>query len=1069
MRTPAVSYVVGLLALLLSDGGAHPVAHSDSEGLEPCLVGERQIESGEVHTCTIQLVVGELLRAEVTHLGADVATILLAPDGDRLLRVDYPGSRRDMLEPLYHVARSAGDHRLEITLSSAGNNPGRYRLDLWQPHQADPLAVSRAAGVAAFASGRELVREARGRSLPANAVGWQEAAEAFKAAVEHWSAGGDRIQAAFAWEELARVQVEQKDVTGELESYRQAYEIFLEAEHPRLVRVAGYRGERAKAHGATELAVECFEEQVRATQRLGMLKDQATALRSVAAALRRLGREDAALNSYEQALRLYNRLGDAGGRAVTLGSIGRLFTGIGEHRRAINFLEDGLSLQERLDVPLAMAVTLNTLGDAERRLGRIESSLERFDRTLELLGPRHVSGESKHACRRRSVALLGKARVRALQGKALRTSALFGRALENIAECPEREPSDEAVALGARGLFLMESGQPSAALDDLRRALKLRQEEGAANGQASARFALAEAFLALDDLPQGHFEILEAIELVEKLWESKSSRPLRSAYLRNKQQYYDLYVEILMRLATGPRARELEALALHANGRRRSRTLNERLHTPAEDLPPQAPELRQREETLWRELLNHEQEFDRLVLTGQSIDPSSLFSQQLDRLYLLFDIFEIDAHRLAPEYRPRPPAPRLAAIQELLDEDTILLEYSLGERASFVWVVSRDSFSAHWLPPRSELEDLARQVHRRLLDERPREILVQRREQALAKLSAALFPPSVAAKLTSKRLAIVKDGAVHFVPFGVLPMPPGHPLGAAAPMITGHELVNLPSAGVLRQLRLIRPERSSSQPSLTVFADATYYPQPSRSLVGERSFLEALAVGSSVAETNERIEVPTASGVEDNFRDAWSVVEDAFIDFYPQLPASRKEGQDILRLAPGPKKGFFGTDVQRTNVLSEFESADYLHFAVHGYDNPVRPEHSGLVLSRFDADGQKINSLLSARDIHRASVVAELVVLSSCRSGRGREIRGEGLVGLTQAFLGAGAQRVVVSLWNIDDEATSEFMGHFYHELFVNHRSAAAALRFTQDWMRTQPRWHEPRFWAGFVLHGEWR
>jgi CHAT domain-containing protein len=127
------------------------------------------------------------------------------------------------------------------------------------------------------------------------------------------------------------------------------------------------------------------------------------------------------------------------------------------------------------------------------------------------------------------------------------------------------------------------------------------------------------------------------------------------------------------------------------------------------------------------------------------------------------------------------------------------------------------------------------------------------------------------------------------------------------------------------------------------------------------------------------------------------------------------------------------------------------------------------VLSLYDGQGRRRDGFLSAPEVARLKLPAELVVLSACQTGLGREMRGEGLVGLTQAFFQAGARRVVVSYWNVQDLATAELMARFYQELLGKRLPPAAALRAAQLSIRSEDRWKPPYFWAGFVLHGDWR
>jgi CHAT domain-containing protein len=156
-------------------------------------------------------------------------------------------------------------------------------------------------------------------------------------------------------------------------------------------------------------------------------------------------------------------------------------------------------------------------------------------------------------------------------------------------------------------------------------------------------------------------------------------------------------------------------------------------------------------------------------------------------------------------------------------------------------------------------------------------------------------------------------------------------------------------------------------------------------------------------------------------------------------------------------------------VGGELNRYRVVHFATHGVINCQHPELSGIVLSMLNERGGRENGFLQLHDIYRLDLSADLVVLSACSTGLGEEIRGEGLVGLTQGFLHVGARSVVASLWQVDDRATAELMRHFYRAMFDDGLPPAAALREAKKAMWREPRWRAPYFWAAFVLQGEYR
>ena len=156
-------------------------------------------------------------------------------------------------------------------------------------------------------------------------------------------------------------------------------------------------------------------------------------------------------------------------------------------------------------------------------------------------------------------------------------------------------------------------------------------------------------------------------------------------------------------------------------------------------------------------------------------------------------------------------------------------------------------------------------------------------------------------------------------------------------------------------------------------------------------------------------------------------------------------------------------------MSGELSKYQYVHFATHGVIDIERPELSGIVLSMVDGEGREQDGFVRLYDIYNLNLPAELVVLSACQTGVGKQVRGEGLMALTRGFMYAGAARLVASLWKVDDVATARLMEQFYKEMFSNGKKPAAALRAAQLYMQKQRRWKSPVHWAGFFIQGEWR
>ncbi|MGH9841147.1 MAG: CHAT domain-containing protein, partial [Blastocatellia bacterium] len=326
------------------------------------------------------------------------------------------------------------------------------------------------------------------------------------------------------------------------------------------------------------------------------------------------------------------------------------------------------------------------------------------------------------------------------------------------------------------------------------------------------------------------------------------------------------------------------------------------------------------------------------------------------------------------------------------------------------------------------------------------------REVAI-ELSRILLRP-VFTQLGNRRLLIVADGALQYVPFAALPK-----FGSRAnePLIVHNEIASLPSASTLAVLRREMAGRPAAAKTVAVFADPVFEADDER--------VKPATAGAEKAASDEPSRILLKKSAKDS-----GATGDGFR--IPRLPHTRREAETILRLASaGSGKSSFDFSANRGAATGD-ELGQYriVHFATHGFLNSLNPELSGLVMTLVDEKGAPRNGFLLAPEIYNLKLPAtELVVLSACQTGLGKEVRGEGVVGLTRGFMYAGAPRVVVSLWNVNDRATADLMKHFYQGLLGRRLRPAAALRAAQLELSKSKQWQAPYYWAAFGLQGEWK
>jgi CHAT domain-containing protein len=537
------------------------------------------------------------------------------------------------------------------------------------------------------------------------------------------------------------------------------------------------------------------------------------------------------------------------------------------------------------------------------------------------------------------------------------------------------------------------------------------------------------------------------------------------------QSYYDFYIDLLMRMADREQSEEGRAgqwaAALLASERARARSLLDLLVEAQADLRRDIdPALRAREQSL-QQLINRKVEEQLRLLNGpHTVEQAERAAREISQLQDQYREVQTQIRQRSPRYaaltQPRPLS--LDEIRkQVLDDETALLSYALGDERGYAWVVTRDSIAGFELPPRAEIEAAARRLLALITarnETRVGETAARRRARiaradaqtprAATALSRLALRPIIA-RINKPRLLIVADGALQYVPFAALPVN-----SKGTPLITRHEIIMLPSASTLAVLRREQAGRAPAPRAVVALADPVFDEKDER-------LKKVTAVSAAVEATPPQ-----------PLSDATRALKHQFGKLrIERLPYTSVEAERILRLAPSDNSlkvvGFAATRAAATDEqLSQYR---VVHFATHGYFDSQRPELSGLVFSRYDERGRPQEGLLLAGEVYGLRLPAELVVLSACETGLGQQVRGEGVIGLTRGFMYAGASRVAISLWAINDRATAELMGRFYRAMLSGKRrqTAAQALRTAQLQLRRNQRWRAPYYWAPFTIQGEYK
>lgn len=1058
----ASSYALALVIInLLSPGatpsdaqqGPAPVATSTPRGvgesgaakeeggeaglLEPGKPVEREMRGGETHAYRVALAQGQYLRVLINQRGIDVVVSLAGPGGERLVESNSDNGTYGV-EPISLIAQAAGPHTLEVKALEQKAPAGRYDVKLEQLRAATPEDKNRVAAERVFLEGDALRAQNKPAPMQQAMVKYQEALALLKGA-------SDPLIEAQALHGLGRLHTVFGNKPQALAYYLQALP---------LRRAAGDR------------------------------RGEATTLNSIGATYISLKELQKALAAFKQALPVRREVGDRRGEAVTLNNIGVIYSDLGEYERAIEYYLQSLPLRRELGDQEGEVQVLYNLGNVHKRAGDVKATLDYYRQALD--AARAIEQRRGNFP---TPELVGD--LHSLLGEHRKALDYFNQAL-TLARAGKRMLS-EALLVRKMAHLYHQLGELDKATECYRQALALIRNVNGDPNDAQSLYGLARIESERGNLSAALKYVEAALPAVESIRSKIEMEDLRASFFATNQTLYALNIDLLMRMHKQDPAKGYDAAALQVSERARARTLLELLIEANAHIREGAdPALLERERAL-QEKLNARAEQLRRLPGGRTADEQrAALKNELEALKTAYQEVQAEIRKSSPRYaalaHPEPLGiPDIR--RKVLDPDTLLLEYAFGVERSYLWAVTTDGMSSYELPSRGEVEAKARQVYglltarnRRERFETPaeRRARVARADQefpeAAAALSRMLLGP-VATQLGKKRLLIVGEGALQFIPFGALPAPQaaqgrGRSAGGGrqsppadyTPLVVDHEVVNLPSASSLAVLRQAVAGRKPAPKAVAVIADPVFEETDER-------LTSALRKGKGSGEQLAQARMIVAAEDTDVVRAAADAgAEGAAAQRIPRLPFTRREAEAITALVPpAERKRLFDFAANRAAATDpDLGRYRYIHFATHGILNTKHPELSGVVLSLFDERGREQDGFLRAHEIFNLKLPAELVVLSGCRTGLGKQIRGEGLLGLTRGFMYAGAARVVVSLWDVNDEATAELMARFYGAMLGREQQRpAAALRAAQVAMWRERRWRPPYYWAAFIMQGE--
>jgi CHAT domain-containing protein len=588
----------------------------------------------------------------------------------------------------------------------------------------------------------------------------------------------------------------------------------------------------------------------------------------------------------------------------------------------------------------------------------------------------------------------------------------------------------------------------------------------------------------------------DALKTIETIREgSLRADESRTTFLATTEDVYDeassAFAEMAVSLATGSsgaltgKALDYAAESFRITEAGRARSLLDMLGEVNAQITEGVPAdlLKKKQDNLDRQQQIAEQ-LTGIALSGDQKKPSDL-ENELDKLQTEFDQIENQIRTASPKYAALTGAQPLTLAdvqQKVLDDNTVLLEYALGPDTSYLFAVTKSGISLYKLPRHADVDKLATDFRAQLIPPKLQRRIVgidvaadQQRGLGIVQGPSEDLPPFAAASnalykaviepatsvIGDKRILVVADGALNYIPFEALVKnSDGADYASLNYLVKTNEIVYSPSASVVAAIR--QGSSANAGKSMLVVADPVFSADDPRAKGG--------ADTSQSGETRG-LGLGLEAAVDDvaNNGDASAASGGLHL---ARLAGTRTEADEISAIArTGGANADLWTDLNASedNVKTrDVSSYRYLHVATHGLLDADRPQFTGVVLSLV---GNKTNDgFLRTDEIFNLKLGSPLVMLSACETGLGKEKRGEGVIGLTRAFMYAGAPTVGVSLWSVADKSTADLMTDFYKRLLgATPQPAGAAMRDAQLAMINGKKYSAPFYWAPFVLVGEWK
>lgn len=1010
---------------------------------------EHKIGGKESHSYYINLMEGQFIYLDIVQLGVDVAVYL---QGDS---VDVKSNTPFLIyepEPFYWIAEKTGKYTVTIKPVDEKAEAGKYAIKIGEIRISKPEDMEYIKGQEKFIEAERLRNQNTKESL-------LSAITYYTQSCEHWKKVEKKERQAVCLNIIGETFFILEDLKSARIFVEKSLEMFPLGSG--LAQAFVNLGHICYALSDSTIGIEkiigYFSEGLKINEQINDKNIKVNALNGLGNIYLILNHKDEAFAAYSEVIKVSRQINNLLEEAVALYNIGVILRDVGEHQKALIFLNEALVLFEKANSPLGQRVSVL------HEIALNNSFLKNFDLALKTYGVLMDIATKNNLNGLRIRTLIGKGFTQHLQGEYQKSLLTYQEALGlNVSF---KNSSYESIITREIGLAHFLLGDNGEALSNYNKAYQV-VSKSVNNKELHLRNILyrrAELYRKLGDLELAIKDVEEAINIVENFREKTFEIGLKTLELVEGNKIYELYVDLLMMQHGKDPTQGYDAKALYFYELSKARGLLDLITESGIDI----------RKGVDNNLTNKELELQALINKKNSVLRDATLEEEKVKLAKEVNVLKLDLQQVEVAIKKANPfysqikrakALTLEEIQKnVLDEDTLLVEYSLGKWGNYVWVITNKTLNTYQLSSRTEIQKLSEPVKtyfktqfRRVENEsvkNERERIAQEKffGKALRDFSEIILG-TISNHLTKKKIIFVANESLQSIPFAALLKANPKNKQESYPLIMDHEIISMPSISTLGVLKEQSSKAELPTKSIVIIADPVLTSSDNRIAIKSKENAEI----AKINQIDRKKEVTLGK----------RLVERS--DFDP-LPFVGQEVQAIEKVySKESPKILSGLDASLSNVFNpEIGEYGVLHFATHGFIDKLQPELSGLVLSLYDENGTKQDGYLTSANIFKFNLKADLVVLSACQTGGGKDLKGEGIVGLSRAFFCAGAKKVLFTFWNINDESTSVLMSRFYSNMKKDGLKPAAALRQAQISMYKDKKWSAPYYWAAFQLQGD--